>query len=190
MSSMVSLATKFLSSLTLVGQLAVLGILVASIMYKKRKIGSQVLYFVAAHSIWLSFLVALTATLGSLFYSEIAGFEPCKLCWFQRIFMYPMVLLLGIAWWKNDKGIFRYTVALSIAGALIAAYHYLLQIGVAPALIPCSVLGYSVSCSQKFTMTFGYITIPLMSLTAFLMILLFAQPEKMIHEKRGEEKTF
>lgn len=180
---LVSLATKFLASLTVIGQIAVVGILVVSIICKKRQHRFYVLGFVATHAVGLSFLVALTATLGSLFYSEIAGFEPCKLCWFQRIFMYPMVVMLGIAWWKNDREIFRYTAALSLVGAIIAAYHYLLQIGVAPSLIPCSTVGYSVSCAQTFTMTFGYVTIPLMSLTAFLMILLFSQPEKMLREK-------
>lgn len=186
MSLTVSLVTKLLASLAVIGQITVLVILAALIIKKikkERSIRFFFLDFVAAHAVGFSFLVALTATLGSLFYSEIAGFEPCKLCWFQRIFMYPMAVILGIAWWKEDKKIFRYTTALSIVGAFIAAYHYLLQIGAAPSLIPCSTVGYSVSCTQTFTMTFGYITIPLMSLTAFLMIFLFAQPEKMLREK-------
>ena len=118
-----------------------------------------------------AFLVSLGATVGSLFLSEIAQFEPCKLCWFQRIFMYPQVFLLGIALWKKDLGIYTYSIALSAIGAIIAGYHYLLQIGVAPAL-PCSAVGYSADCSQRFILQFGYITIPLMAFSAFLLILL------------------
>lgn len=187
MSPAVSFATYFLSILAVIGQLIVLGVLVASVMYKKRKIGFKFLNFISTHSLGLSFLVALTATMGSLFYSEVAGFEPCKLCWFQRIFMYPMALILAIAWWKKDKKVFRYTAVLSLLGVVIAGYHYLLQIGVAPDIIPCSTVGYSVSCAKTFSMTFGYITIPLMSLTAFVMLLLLAKPEKILCEKCGGE---
>lgn len=190
MSSAISFSTYFLSSLTMVGQLVILGILVVSVICRKRKRGFRFLGFISAHSLGLSFFVALTATAGSLFYSEIAGFDPCKLCWFQRIFMYPMVLILAIAWWKKDKEIFRYIMTLSVVGAIIASYHYLLQIGVAPVIIPCSTVGYSVSCAQAFSMTFGYITIPLMSLTAFLMIFLFARPERMLCKKCEDEKDF
>jgi len=115
------------------------------------------------------FIVVLIATLGSLFYSEIAGYEPCKLCWFQRIFMYSQAFLLGLALYKKDMGIAPYSLLLSAIGAVIAAYHYLLQLNIVPSL-PCSAVGYSVSCSQIFVMNFGYITIPLMAFTAFLLL--------------------
>ncbi|OGY68707.1 MAG: hypothetical protein A3B94_01990 [Candidatus Jacksonbacteria bacterium RIFCSPHIGHO2_02_FULL_43_10] len=110
--------------------------------------------------------------LGSLFYSEIAGYEPCQLCWWQRILMYPQVILLGVAWLKEDQGIVLYSIALSSLGALIAGYNYLLQIGFVPS-IGCSAVGYSINCSQRFVMQFGYITIPMMALTAFLLIISF-----------------
>lgn len=83
--------------------------------------------------------------------------------------MYPQVLLLGIALFKKDKGISDYIISLSVIGALIALYHYLLQIDVAPE-VSCDIVGYSVSCVQRFVMQFGYITIPMMSFTAFLLI--------------------
>ncbi|OGH88302.1 MAG: hypothetical protein A3J93_01955 [Candidatus Magasanikbacteria bacterium RIFOXYC2_FULL_42_28] len=113
-------------------------------------------------------LVAVTiATLGSLFYSEIAGYEPCKLCWAQRIFMYPQVILLITAFAKKRAGaMLAYTLPLSVIGGLIAIYHYLLQLGVVSG-VACGVVGYSVSCAQKFVLTYGYITIPLMAVTAF-----------------------
>ena len=114
---------------------------------------------------------------GSLIYSDVIGYEPCKLCWFQRIFMYPQVFLLALALWKKDKNIIDYTALLSIFGAIIAGYHYLLQLGIAPDL-SCGAVGYSVSCAQRFVMNFGYITLPLMAFTAFLMILTFFFIEK------------
>src|SRR3989344_4546628 len=99
-------------------------------------------HIVGEQALFYGFIVALAATLGSLIYYDVLGYEPCKLCWFQRIFMYPQVLLL----------------ALAIPGALVAGYHYLLQLGVAPSL-PCAAVGYSVSCSERFVLQFGYITI-------------------------------
>jgi len=137
-----------------------------------RKKDTKVQNFIGKYGILFSFIVALTATLGSLFYSEIAGFAPCVLCWYQRIFMYPEVVLLGIALFKKDKAIIDYSLALSIIGTVLAGYHYLMQLGVVSSL-PCTAVGYSVSCVKLFVMQFGYITIPLMSLTAFVLIVIF-----------------
>lgn len=117
----------------------------------------------------LGFIVATVATSGSLFYSEIAKYDPCKLCWFQRIFMYPQVLLFGLALYKKERVIIDYVLSLSLIGFAIAFYHYLLQIDLVPSVV-CDVVGYSVSCSQRFEMEYGYITIPMMSLTAFFII--------------------
>jgi len=161
---LVELIKQILLILTLAGQIIFVGLLAAFFTRQK-----PVFAFVAKNVLFLGFVVAFTATLGSLFYSEIEGFEPCKLCWFQRIFMYPQVLLLGLAWLKKDFGMVRYSVILSSIGAIIAAYHYLLQIGVTPAL-SCSAVDVSAACSQRFVMAFGYITIPMMALTAFVLI--------------------
>ena len=121
----------------------------------------------------LSFVAALLATLGSLFYSEVAGYEPCKLCWYQRIFMYPLVFLFATAWFAKEKSVFLFSAMLSGIGGLIAGYHYLVQIGVASAT-SCGVVGYSVSCAQKFVMQFGYITIPMMAFSAFVFVFAFS----------------
>lgn len=131
-----------------------------------------VLLFVKKNATLIAFIVATFATLGSLYYSEIMGYEPCKLCWIQRIFMYPQVILLGLALIKKETIVSTYnSIVLSILGGLVAGYHYLLQIGAVPNL-PCSAVGYSVSCSQRFVLEFGYLTIPMMALTAFAVILL------------------
>lgn len=128
--------------------------------------------WVSRYGLMLAGIVAVVAVLGSLTYSDILGYEPCKLCWFQRIFMYPQAFILVMAWFKKDYRVVPYAITLSMLGAILSAYHYLLQLGVAPAL-PCSAVGFSASCSQRFVMQYGYITIPMMALTAFVLILLF-----------------
>ena len=169
---LVQIISQLLSVLVVIGQVVVIGSL--ALLVVKRKI---VFNFFGKHAIVLIFIVALVSTLGSLFYSEVAGYEPCKLCWLQRIFMYPQVFLLGIALWKKDKNIVDYSLVLSVIGALIAGYHYLLQLGIAPEL-PCSAVGYSVACSKVFVMNFGYITIPLMALTGVVMLILLGTYKK------------
>jgi disulfide bond formation protein DsbB len=164
----VSTLNLILAALTVIGQVIVGAVSVLLLARNKKIIG-----YLSKKAILFSFIVALLATLGSLFYSEVAGFEPCKLCWFQRIFMYPQTILLAIALGKKNEGLAVYnSLVLSLIGAAIAGYHYLLQIGAAPVL-PCSAVGYSAACSQRFVMQFGYITIPLMALTAFALIITF-----------------
>ncbi|MBI2105451.1 disulfide bond formation protein B [Candidatus Woesearchaeota archaeon] len=115
-------------------------------------------------------VVSMIATLGSLFYSEILKYPPCVLCWWQRIFMYPQFLIFGFALLKKDKKIFNYSILLSFVGAGIALYHYLIQIGALRAS-SCDVVGYSSSCAEKFFLSYGYITIPMMALTAFILLI-------------------
>ena len=117
-----------------------------------------------------AFLVAALSMTGSLYFSEVAKIVPCELCWFQRILMYPQVLLLGLALLKKNRDIFYQSITLSVIGLGFSIYHYYLQRGGNP-LIPCSTVGFSVSCSQNFTLDFGYITIPLMAMTGFVMII-------------------
>jgi disulfide bond formation protein DsbB len=172
MSTLTPLVNQILSTLTVIGQIIIISaIIFFGFIFKKKK-NNIFFNYISNHSILFAFIVALTATSGSLFYSEIAGFDPCKLCWLQRIFMYPQVILLGIALKRKDMGVIYYSLALSMIGAIIAGYHYLLQIDIAPAT-PCSAIGSSASCSQVFVMNFGYVTIPMMSFTAFLLIIVF-----------------
>lgn len=128
--------------------------------------------FVEKNGITLALVAAAAALLGSLFYSEIAGYDPCKLCWYQRIFMYSQVVVLAVALWKKERHGGMYCLALSAIGAAIAGYHYLMQIGAISSL-PCSAVGYSASCSQRFVTQFGYITIPMMSFSVFVLIIVF-----------------
>lgn len=134
-----------------------------------KELWKKTLAFFTPRALLFSFIVSLTATLGSLYLSEIAGFEPCKLCWFQRVFMYPLPIILGVSLVKKSKSVWQYVLPLSTIGLFIAAYHYYYQIN-PQALIPCSTVGFSVSCSQRFFTHFGYITIPWMSLSAFALV--------------------
>lgn len=176
----------FLSNVFLVAVLAVFLFLFIK-GGRKRLRRNSLFHLFGKNAFIFALIVSLTATLGSLFYSEIAGFEPCKLCWYQRILMYPQVVLLGLAVKRKDKSIADYILALSALGAPVAAYHYFLQRAESP-FAPCSVVGYSVSCSQRFTMQYGYITIPFMALTAFVLILLLLTLSKLQAEPAEGKK--
>jgi disulfide bond formation protein DsbB len=117
------------------------------------------------------FVIPVIATIGSLFYSEIAHYTPCVLCWYQRVLMYPQAIILSIAYWRKDKSFTLYSIILSVIGAVIALYHYLLQTGIIKEFVPCSLAPQAVDCAKKVTMTFGYISIPMMALSAFLLII-------------------
>jgi len=136
---------------------------------------------VGQYSLLGAFLVALLSTAGSLYFSEIAKIVPCELCWLQRILMYPQVVLLGLALLKKNRDIFYQSATLSIIGFAIAVYHYYLQRGGNP-LVPCSTVGYSVDCAKNFTLNYGYITIPVMAMTGFVMIII-----AMILHRRSEK---
>jgi len=164
-------ANLLFSILTVIGQaIAIVTLLVLVVSWKRKK-SHKLLAFLDKHAILFGFIVSSIAMLGSLTYSEIVGYTPCKLCWYQRILMYPQVLLFGLALLKKDKRIYDYSIALCAIGILIAFYHYMLQRGLAPSTI-CSVTTPD-SCAQVPFLQFGYITIPMMSLTAFSMIFLF-----------------
>jgi disulfide bond formation protein DsbB len=128
--------------------------------------------FIADNSLLFAFIVALAAVCGSLFYSNIVGYTPCELCWFQRIFIYPQVVLLGVALWKHDRGIWIYSIWLGAIAACISAFHVYAQHFNQGAL-PCPIVGQTSTCGKLFVDVYGFITIPSMALTASLMIILF-----------------
>ncbi len=122
------------------------------------------------------FIVALFAMIGSLIYSNVIGFPPCDLCWYQRIFMYPIVFIAGFGLIKKDLNALRYVRILSVVGILFALYHtFIYYTGVSP--LPCSA---DASCTARYVFEFGFVTIPLMSLSVFAVILLsvFGNPQK------------
>ncbi|MEH7119806.1 disulfide oxidoreductase [Neobacillus vireti] len=116
----------------------------------------------------LSWVAAIIAALGSLYFSEVMHFIPCTLCWYQRIFMYPLAIILGIAFYRNDEGIYRYVLPLSIIGMLISGYHTLLQ--KLPYLQQFEMCTTGVPCSKDYINWLGFITIPLLAFVAFTII--------------------
>jgi len=122
------------------------------------------------NSHYIAFAVALTAMLSSLYFSEVLHYPPCVLCWYQRIFMYPLVGILGIGIYFKDKYLYHNVLLLSSVGLLISLYHNLLYYKILPeAAAPC-LLG--VSCTTKFIEWFGFITIPFLSSVAFALIII------------------
>ncbi|MDA7027441.1 disulfide oxidoreductase [Bacillus sp. CLL-7-23] len=122
--------------------------------------------------LWLygSWIVSLTATIGSLYFSEIRRFIPCELCWYQRIMMYPLVLILGIATFQGDARVKKYVIPLAAVGAIISLTHYLEQkLPWFSGIKPC-VTG--VPCTGQYVNWFGFMTIPFLALTAFILIII------------------
>ena len=119
--------------------------------------------------LFLCWLIVTISTLGSLFFSEIMQFAPCILCWYQRIFLFPLVLILATGLFSGDKGVTRYALPLAAAGWFVALYHNLLYSGIIPESIqPCS---RGVSCTEDYISLFGFLTIPMLSLLSFSAIL-------------------
>lgn len=113
-------------------------------------------------------VVASTATMGSLYFSEVRGYEPCELCWIQRIFMYPLVIILGIAFIQKNARIAGTTLALSIFGGAISLYHYTIQkVDFMSESAPtCG----RIPCTGEYINILGFITIPFLALVSFTLI--------------------
>ena len=125
------------------------------------------LTLIARYGRYLALLVALTATLTSLYFSLVLAWPPCDLCWYQRICMYPLVPILAVSLWRKSNDTEYYVLPLSLLGAGLALYHYLIQ--KTTWLTPPICLS-GVSCTTDYLNLFGFVTIPLLSFTAFLLI--------------------
>ena len=116
----------------------------------------------------LAWIIALVATLSVLFIGEVLGQAPCVLCWFQRAFMFPLAIILGLGLWWQDRQVGRYGIALALGGAAFAIWHLGLYAGLVPERIqPCTATGPS--CTDENQLVLG-IPIPLMALVAFTLI--------------------
>lgn len=123
-----------------------------------------------ARGVWLywAWLVSIAATVGSLYFSEVRMFVPCALCWWQRILMYPLVVVLGVATVRQDLTAWRTALPLSLIGLGTATYHYLLQ--KVPGLAPPASCASGVPCNVQYIDWFGFVTIPFLAGVAFLII--------------------
>ena len=124
-------------------------------------------------ALYLAWVTALVAALGALFVGEVAGQAPCVLCWYQRIAMFPLALLLGVASFRGDRGIWRYGLPLAVAGWLVAAFHVALYYGlIPPSLEAC---GAGPSCTDA-AMEFAGLPLPTLSLLAFSIVVIALSP--------------
>jgi disulfide bond formation protein DsbB len=131
-------------------------------------------FWLGQHSVALGFITAVVTVLGSMFYSNVMGFEPCELCWWQRVLLFPQLVLFGVALWKKSATVFSYAVPMVIISSVISLYNLYIQMGGNP-FVPCSA---TASCTKVYVMVFGYISIPVMALTASLGFLLLAWARK------------
>ncbi len=140
--------------------------------------------------IFSCWILATVATLGSLFFSEVMEMKPCVLCWYQRIFMYPLVVILLVGMFPLDKGVVRYALPLAAIGWLFAIYHYLLYSGYIPeSLQPCD---KDASCAEINLELFGFITIPMLSILSYTVIIVllvlfrYRTNQKNIYQSRNK----
>jgi disulfide bond formation protein DsbB len=153
---------------TLVSQGLIILLLAVFFLRKRNSDIEPVANFIERYGLHLAFLITLGSTVMSLYYSNVLGFVPCWLCWLQRIFIYPQVILFGLAIWKKESKIADYSIALSITGGIIALYQHYLQMG-GESIAPCPISGGD--CAERFLFEFGYITFPLMAFSTFALLI-------------------
>lgn len=169
MTSLIASVDNVFAAFTILGLVMSLGIFVSLIA--RGKIFGGYREIISKNVLWIGFLVSFATVTGSLFYSEIAKYAPCVLCWYQRIFMYPQAALFSMAIIKKERTILPYALALSVIGGGIALFHYYGQM-VNQGVLPCRATEYSISCAERLVFQYGFVTIPFMSFAAFLLIAL------------------
>lgn len=138
---------------------------------------------------FVGLVITSCAMFGSLFYSYYLGVAACDLCWFGRVFMYPLVFMFGLAWIRREdivqSGLYRHLLTLSGAGLLISLYHHYLQMGYS-LLAPCSTAPFAVDCATPTFIEYGFITFPFMGVVTCSLVVLLVLTAKTVHkEVRG-----
>lgn len=173
MDQLVNIVNKVLSLGTIFIQVLILILLINLTFFRKKD--NQFLIFIKKYTFIFGFLIALGAFVMSLFYSEIVGYPPCELCWMQRIFLYPQLILFGMELYKKEKSIVDFSMVFAIIGSLISIYHIYVENGGTRGLACATGTSVSnvnqVSCAVRYIYEFGYVTMPIMCLTASLFII-------------------
>jgi disulfide bond formation protein DsbB len=169
MPSYLETLNQLLSFGTIILQIAIFIIAVNLIVLRSHN--NVILIFFKKYTFYLGFLVALGAVALSLFYSNIIGFPPCELCWIQRIFLYPQLILFGMELYKRDRTMVDFSIALALFGSLTSLYHVYVENGGSSSLACATGLTSQISCATRYIYEFGYITIPIMALTISLFII-------------------
>ena len=162
-------AEVFFALLALVAVAGAVGLVVARLLAPRSATAAAVVDTFAGPGLAIGAVVAATCMAGSLYFSDVADFIPCTLCWYQRIAMYPLALILAIAAFRGDRAVRFYVVPLASIGAAISTYHSVIEwvpeaeTGVCSATIPCSV--------QWFDPVFGFVSLPFMAFCGFALII-------------------
>jgi disulfide bond formation protein DsbB len=168
----VKVTTNFFLVLTLAADAVLVVALVLAVgALVSRRARSSVVALAAAvgpQAILLAWIVAAVTTLGSLYYSEHAGFVPCELCWYQRIVMYPLVIVLGIAWLRRDVKVWMTALVFVVIGAPLSLYHWLVER--VPAFAESSSCSITVPCTSPYFEKLGFVTLAWMAMSSFLLI--------------------
>lgn len=164
--------TLFFALLAIVAQLTVVAVAVVMVGGRRgdgalARARHRLRADVGPNTLVLAAVVAAVCTSGSLYLSEVAHFPPCRLCWFQRIGMYPLVALLGLAAWRRDQGIRLYGIVLAVLGGLVSCWHLLVERFPTLEGTTCDPLN---PCSIIWVEHLGYLTIPAMALSGFALI--------------------
>jgi disulfide bond formation protein DsbB len=144
-------------------------LLVARLFASRWALAAEVGRTVADAGLWIAFLVAAGAMAGSLYFSEVADFVPCKLCWYQRIAMYPLAVILLVAAIRSDRSVRWYVVPVAVIGALVSSYHYLIEWR--PSLEGGACAATGPACSAIWFRELGFVTLAFMALAGFVAII-------------------
>jgi disulfide bond formation protein DsbB len=164
--------TNFFLVLTLVADAVVVAGLVlgvAALLSKRaRAFAVDVARFVGPQAVLVAWIVAIVTTLGSLYYSEHAGYLPCELCWYQRILMYPLVIVLGVGWLRRDAKVWMTAAPFVVLGAPLSLYHWLVER--VPSFAETSSCSIVAPCTAPYFEKMGFVTLAWMCLSSFLLI--------------------
>jgi len=185
------LPVRILIALTIVAQVALAGLilfgLLALVWPRARRAFASLRRALIDHGVgfWIAWIMAVVATAGSLYFSEVLGWVPCQLCWFQRIAMYPLVVVLLVAALRRERSGAWYALVFPLVGMWISIRHIYIEVNPAAESAACRIGGGG--CATRWIDALGYLTIPGMSLTAFLAIgaiLLLVAPWHALRRRR------
>lgn len=168
-----------LPHITLASHIVLVFILLALALDQKWQ--SKIVSWLGQNAVKIGFLISFMGISGSLLYSVGVGYEPCVLCWWQRVFLFPLLVIFAVAWWKRLETVFHYVVPLAILAGVIALYQSYTYMGGISILECTSLEG---ACSRVYVREFGYITIPMMSLTISAYLLALAWAKKIYDKNR------
>jgi disulfide bond formation protein DsbB len=161
-------AEVFFTLLAVVAAVTTVALIVCRLLASRSAGAQAVVDLFSGPALALAAVVAATCMAGSLYFSEVADFVPCTLCWYQRIAMYPLVVILAIAAWRRDRDVWHYVVPLAGVGAVISTYHYIVEwfpeadSGVCKSTVPCTFVWFR---------QLGFVSLPLMALCGFALII-------------------